>query len=170
MLRTQDLLVCLHLGLVSNSQFQFGYAQIAESLQMPISTAHRAVQRAVAAKLLDANHQVILPNLVELLVHGIRYVFYPELGSSSRGVPTGAAAPGLDERLAVTSENSPVWPHPKGRARGHILAPLHPSVPEVALTNHSLYTALAAVDLIRIGTARERAVAAEVLQELLASR
>lgn len=168
MLRPQDLLVCLHLGLGTNAQL--GYAQIAESLQMPISTAHRAVQRAVAAKLLDASHQVILPNLVELLVHGVRYVFYPELGSSSRGVPTGAAAPGLNDRLAATSENSPVWPHPKGRARGHILAPLHPSVPDVALRNPSLYTALAAVDLIRIGTARERTVAADVLQELLTSR
>jgi hypothetical protein len=94
-------------------------------------------------------------------------VFYPELGSSSRGVPTGAAAPVLRDRLVVSSENSPVWPHPKGRARGHILAPLHPSVSEVALENPTLHTALAAVDLIRIGTAREREVAAEVLQELL---
>jgi hypothetical protein len=164
-LKPQDLLVCLHLGLAVKAQS--GYAQIAEALRMPMSTAHRAVARATAAKLLDTHHPVIGSNHVELLVHGVRYVVYPELGSSSRGVPTGAAAPVLRDRLVVSSENSPVWPHPKGRARGHILAPLHPSVSEVALENPTLHTALAAVDLIRIGTAREREVAAEVLQELL---
>jgi hypothetical protein len=40
-------------------------------------------------------------------------------------------------------------------------------VSEVALENPTLHTALAAVDLIRIGTARERAVATQVLHELL---
>jgi hypothetical protein len=165
-LKPQDILVCLHLSFGAES----GYARIAESLHMPLSTAHRAVQRAAAAKLIDTNAQVIRANLLELLVHGVRYVFYPELGSSSRGVPTGATAPGLRDRVTASTENSPVWPHPKGRARGHILAPLHPSVPDIALMNENLYTALAAVDLIRIGTARERAVAAEVLQELLPSR
>jgi hypothetical protein len=162
-LKPQDLLVCLHLAFDAEP----GYARIVESLHMPLSTAHRAVQRATAAKLLDTNTQVIRANLLELLVHGVRYVFYPELGSSSRGVPTGAAAPGLRDRVTASTENSPVWPHPKGRARGHILAPLHPSVPDIALENSSLHTALASIDLIRIGSAREREVAAEVLQELL---
>jgi hypothetical protein len=164
-LKPQDLFVCVHLALVPTGKSS--YAQIAESLHMPVSTVHRALQRAVAAKLLDDNNQAIRPNLLELLVHGVRYVFYVKSGSETRGVPTGAAAPGLRDRLAVSTENSPVWPDPKGRARGHILAPLYPSVAEVALENPTLHTALAAVDLIRIGTARERAVAAEVLQELL---
>jgi hypothetical protein len=164
-LKPQDLFVCLHLGLVPNTKPI--YAALAESLHMPVSTVHRSLQRVSAAKLLDHDLQIIRPNLLELLVHGVRYVFFTQLGSQSRGVPTGAAAPGLRDRLAVSSENSPVWPHPNGRARGHILAPLHPSVSQVALENPTLHTALAAVDLIRIGTARERAVASEVLQELL---
>ncbi len=164
-LKPQDLLVCLHLALVSDAQS--GYAQIAESLRMPMSTAYRAVQQAAAAKLLDHSNNVIRSNLLELLVHGVRYVFYPELGSVCRGVPTGAAAPGLCDRLAQSTENSPVWPHPKGHVRGNMLTPLHPNVPELALMNSTLHTALAAVDLIRIGSARERAIAVEVLQELL---
>lgn len=164
MLKPHDLVVCLYLAL--NEQPTF--AQAADVLRMSASMVHRAVQRATEAKLIDRDRRVLRQNFIELIEHGLRYVFYPEIGGMSRGVATGAAAPGLRERLSVTPENSPVWAHASGRARGPVLIPLHPSAADVALSNPTLHTALAAIDLIRIGTARERAVAGEVIEGLLA--
>lgn len=87
-----------------------------------------------------------------------------------RGVQTGAAAPGLCEQLSSTPENSPVWPTPKGRARGYALTPLYPTVAEIARADPTMHGALAALDLLRIGTARERRVAGDYLETLLVQR
>jgi hypothetical protein len=162
-LKAQDVLVCLYLSL-SGAR---GYSQIAAALQLSIGTAHAAAKRATAARLLTADLEPLTANLLEFLLHGARYVFYPERGSEIRGVATGAAAPRVADVLASTSTNSPVWPSPKGRSRGLALTPLYPTVPEVALQNPALHALLGAVDVLRIGTARERAVAGELLAELL---
>jgi hypothetical protein len=163
-LKAQDILVCVYLAVSSRGQT---YPQIADALKIGISTAHGAAQRAQAAKLLDDNNHPVRPNLLEFLCHGLRYVFYPERGSIIRGVPTGAAAPGLREHLASTPENSPVWPAASGRARGYSLTPLYPTIPEIAPANATLHAALAAIDLLRIGTARERAFAGEFIEKLM---
>jgi hypothetical protein len=164
-LKAQDILVCLYLA-VTDGQGQT-YAQIAEALKISVGTAHSAALRARAAKLLDESNEPVAANLLELLAHGVRYVFYPERGSIIRGVQTGAAAPGISEHLVSTAENSPVWPTSAGRARGYALTPLYPTVPDVAVANPTLHAAFAAVDLLRIGTARERMVAVEFIEELI---
>lgn len=164
MLKGQDVVVCLYLAVSAKKRT---YAEIAGVLKVSIGTAHGAAQRAQAAKLLDEHNQPIRPNLLEFLNHGLRYVFYPERGSLIRGVQTGAAAPGICEHLGSTPENSPVWPTPKGRARGYALTPLYPTVAEIASSNPTMHAALAAVDLLRIGSARERMVASEFLNELI---
>lgn len=169
MLRAQDILVCLHLAVTGhNKDERTTYASIAESLRISIGTAHAAAQRARSATLLDEALRPVRSNLLEFLSHGLRYVFYPERGSIVRGVPAGAAAPFICEELAHTPENSPVWPHSTGRARGYALEPLYPTVPEIALSNPRLHGVLAAVELLRIGTARERAVAVQFLKKVMA--
>jgi hypothetical protein len=47
------------------------------------------------------------------------------------------------------------------------LLPIHPSVPEAALRDERLAESLALVDAMRIGDARLRGLAAEVLKERL---
>lgn len=163
-LKPQDILVCLYCGICVTPET---YAQIAEALHIGIGTAHAAAQRARHARLLDASNQPIRANLLEFLIHGVRYVFYPERGGMIRGMPTGAGAPMARERLASTAENSPVWPTSKGRVRGYALTPLYPTVPEAAISNPTLHAALAAVDLLRIGSARERLIAGQLLEKLM---
>lgn len=164
MLRPQDVILCLYLNI---NVSEHTYAEVAKALKISVSSAHAAMHRARQAMLLDDSHRPIRSNLLEFLKHGLRYVFYAERGGVTRGVPTGAAAPQLQNALASTPENSPVWPCSTGRARGYALDPLYRTVPEVAMANPSLHAALAATDLLRIGAARERTFAGYFLEKLL---
>ena len=49
--------------------------------------------------------------------------------------------------------------------RGEGLLPVYPSVPQVARRDPLLHKLLALVDVVRVGTARERRSAAEMLKE-----
>jgi hypothetical protein len=163
-LKPQDILVCLDVALHDDHR---SYAAIAAHLHISVGTAHAAVRRSMDAQLLDGAGEPILPNLIEFLVHGVRYAFFAKLGSVVRGVPTGTAAPFVQDWLTLQPERALVWPDPRGRARGQSVEPLFPTVPQAAAACGKLHLSLALVDLLRVGSARERTVAAEALEQQL---
>lgn len=166
MLKSQDVLVALKLAAHRDGQWR--YEELSEELGLSYGVTFDAVKRGSACGLIDQrNQRAIVPALLELLVHGLRYVFPPVRGPLRRGIPTGPSASPLLERLATSEPMPIVWPHPKGAVRGESLAPLHEAAPEAARRDPELYALLAVVDGIRLGGARVRAVATEVLEELL---
>lgn len=95
---------------------------------------------------------------------------YPELASAI-GVSASeahAAPPLRDQILASTNDVIPVWPDPNGDARGEAWAPLYPRLPAAAKRIPALYEALALLDSIRGGRARERTMAIAELTKRLA--
>jgi hypothetical protein len=172
-LKPQDVLVALRTAL-QPSGVLFRFAEAAKALGLSRSEVHAAVGRCLAAKLMtrvptrvDSAVSTNRTNLLEFLLHGARYAFPPELGGVTRGIPTGYAAPVLAEHFAAIDSLPPVWPHPTGAVRGRAFEPLYPSVPGAVATDPSLYAALALVDAIRGGSARDRELAARLLTELL---
>lgn len=103
--------------------------------------------------------------LVELLVHGARFVYPAARSGDARGLPTAWAASPLSEALVSPAENPPVWPDAMGEARGIAIEPLHPAVPEAARRDPLLWELLALFDAIRIGGPRERSLAGEMLEQ-----
>lgn len=166
MLKPQDLLVALDIALLNKERFTF--AQMAQRLHIGVGTAHAALKSARAAQLVSASGQAIRPNLIEFLIHGARYSFYPVRTGPTRGVPTGAAQSVLSEHLAGT-RTPLVWPESSGRVRGDGLKPIYPTVPSIVTGHPQLHVILAALDLIRTGSARERTVAGAVIQEMISS-
>lgn len=81
----------------------------------------------------------------------------------------GCAA--LSSKFTLGDEDLVVWPSESrvGRVRGRVLAPLYRSVPLAASEDSTLHEYLALVDAIRVGRARERALAKEELNRRLAS-
>ncbi len=80
-LKPQDILVLLKL--LSIGSRDWTYAWLSVQLDMSPSQLHAAVKRALAAQLAIREDQDIVPNrrnLLEFLIHGIRYVFVPERG------------------------------------------------------------------------------------------
>ncbi len=168
-LRPQDLVVLLRLALERTPAPT--YAALAAELGMTASEVHGAVERAVVARLAhkDAGGKatVIFAALRLFIQHGACYCFPVTRGSLTRGMPTGYAAPPLNNLIVPGGDPVPVWPHKDGTVRGIALYPLYPSVPEAAGRNPALYELLALFDAVRGGSARERALAVDLLEKRL---
>jgi hypothetical protein len=165
MLKAQDIIVLLKLV---DQQAGWTFEGVAVALDLSPSVVHRSLDRAKQAGLYNAGRRKVNRGaLLEFLVHGARYVFPPVRQGEARGIPTAWAAPPLADRLSSSRENVPVWPYAGGKVRGIGLEPLHPVVPVAAGRDSRLGEALALFDAIRIGNARERALAEEELRRRL---
>lgn len=111
--------------------------------------------------------RVITRNLLEFLLHGVKYAFPTRAGRMTRGVPAGWEAPGLSD-LMMDSPEKYVWPSANGTVRGQSVEPLHDSIPLVAAREPELHAQFALIDIIRVGSARERKVAGNELEKRLA--
>ena len=92
---------------------------------------------------------LVRPNLLEFVLHGVRYVWPATAGPVKRGVPTAFGAEPLASQLAVALGESPVWAHPEGRAKGPTLSPLYRTAPQAALADPALHRLLALLDALR---------------------
>ncbi len=167
MLKGEDIVVLLKLTADSPSST---VRSLEAEIGIPRSVIQRSLVRLEQARLLEeGRRRVNKGRTEELLVHGLKYVFPPVRGGETRGVPTAWAAPPLQQKLAESGELPPVWPDPQGEVRGIALEPLHDSVPEISRRDRVLTELLALIDGVRLGDARVRGVAEELLRERLGS-
>ena len=115
----------------------------------------------------DSGPSVNRTALVDVLIHGIRYVFPVKPQNITRGIATGVNAPVFVGALRTAGELGPVWPDPKGTTMGVSIEPLYKTVPTAVREDSQLYATLALVDSLRIGQARERQQAAKILIDIL---
>jgi len=159
-LKPQDVVIVMKL--VAIGKREWSYSRMAGTLWMSPSEVHAGVKRIIKARLASVQRDRIIPNarnLESFLVHGVPYVFVPELGEVTRGMPTGFAGPALSPFFQSSDELPPVWPDPDGEVRGQAFPPLYKSVPQAAREDGKLYDLLTFVDAIRGGRARERQMA-----------
>lgn len=146
------------------------YPDLAAYTGLSMSEVHGALRRAEQARLLvfiDKQPKLITPAFKEFLLHGARYVFPVVSGAIVGGVATAYAAPPLNKLIAPSADPSPVWPSAKGKTRGVAITPLYPTAPVAALRSPMLYENLALFDALRMGNARERAMAEKLFKERL---
>lgn len=165
-LEPQDIVVLLKLT-VSRPK-NWSYPWLGESLKMSPSEAEAAIERAIDSRLINiADRRPIRAALEDFCVHGVQYAFPAKPGQITYGMPTAYAAPPLKYEFIASDALPPVWPDSNSHVRGNALDPLYRSVPDAARKDQKLYAALALVDAIRMGRARERKRAAELLHVLL---
>lgn len=154
----QDVIVLTKLVVYSGQRPPI--ARVAGDLGLGASQVHTSLKRLGRARLVDAQTgRPLLKAVEEFLIHGVKYVFPACRGEITRGLPTGYAAPPLNEHIADNGELPPVWPDPDGKTRGFTLDPLHKSVPIAARRDPALYEFLALIDALRDGRVRERRLA-----------
>lgn len=163
-LQPVDILVCLKLALDREEK---SYKQLEQETSIHAATLHRAVARATEAKLLQPNRQVNRRALIDFLRYGVQYAFYTSLGQATRGIPTAYATAPLREIMTPSQDLPPVWADALGDTRGYAITPLHPNAPKIAKRDKNLYAQLALVDAIRIGNAREKQQALQLLEKNL---
>ena len=159
-LKPQDIAVALQLLLTPDAT----YAALSAATGLSQGEVHNAVRRLRGARLVRANlPQVHREALLEFLGSGVLYAFPAEPGAESRGVPTAHSAGHLAEEFGASDPL--VWPSLAGNVRGASVTPLYAAAPATAAHNPPLYELLALVDAVRLGRARERARAKQLLRD-----
>lgn len=167
-LRPFDIAVALRLVLVPEDR----YEPLAIALATSTSAVHRSVARLQHAGICGPGSRTVSEAaLREFLVHGARYAFPAVHGPERMGLPTAGAHP---ELATVFGDSEPVrtlvWPLEGGTLRGETLVPLFTGLTKVVSRDPRLHTMLACVDGLRVGTSRQRALAADYLQHLISTR
>jgi hypothetical protein len=165
-LKPQDIVVALKLA---RRQGDWKYAALAAELEMSASEVHGAVQRLTAGQLFNpVLKRVDRLALRKLIVHGLPHVFPAVPAERTRGLPTAISAKPLADMIQAGDEAQMVWPSQKlGSIWGRRVEPLYRSAPEAASRDPALHELLALVDAIRVGRARERNIASEILEQRL---
>lgn len=147
------------------------YGALAEHLGLSKSSAHAAIARLVrsglASRIGREGVRVAPGPMKDFLQYGVPYAFPAETVPRARGIPTGFSAPSLQSEGPV---NAPalVWPSRLGNSAGVGVHPLVPAAPDISFRDPRLYRLLALVDALRLGDAREREVARELIGQALA--
>ncbi len=163
MLKPQDVLVLLKLAV--NRELEWTYASLSASVGMSASETHASIGRSTSAGLFsEATRRPSARRFLEFVIHGVPYAFYSERRiPTTRGMLTGFPAPPLDGPSGYMYEQLYVWPTVDGQDAGWSVDPLYRSAPFAARQDDSLYRVLALVDELRLGRARERNRAADLL-------
>jgi len=167
-LKPQDVFILMKLVSIGNAKWS--YNTLAVAVFMSPSEVHAAIKRVLAASLAVRINDRVVPhtsNLKEFLVRGLKYVFIPERGEMTRGMPTIHAGPRLVKHIVPSGEPPPVWPDPDGEIRGQSFLPLYKSVPKAARKDPILYKLLVLLDAIRGGNAREGELAVVEIKKRL---
>ena len=158
--------IVILLKIVSYGDQPWFQKPLAEALGISQSEISKSLNRSKYAGLLAPNGKTVMKMaLFKFLQYGLGYVFPQKPGAVVRGVPTSHSAKPLSDEIQSTEAY--VWPYGKGTVRGHSILPLYPSVPEAALKDEKLYELLALADALRVGRARERALAVKELKKRL---
>jgi DNA-binding Lrp family transcriptional regulator len=164
-LRPIDILLVLKIQASGRQPF----AVLGRSLGISASQAHAAARRAILSDLLREDLTVRQKALLNTLL-AIKYYVPAVRGGLVRGIPTAYAAPPLSSQIQRSDEPIPVWPHAEGSERGLSCEPIYRTASQAALDDPLLYDYLALIDTLRIGRAREVAIAnSELAKRLVGS-
>jgi hypothetical protein len=166
MVRSADLLVLVGLlrpGLAPD----WSVRSLAAELELPPAAVQRSLARLGETPVYNVRLRRVNRTAAEdLLTRAVPYIAPARLGAPTRGMPTAWAAPPLSERISG-EDLPPVWPDPRGTTRGLAVEPLHEAVPRAARADPWLYELLALIDGVRLGDARVRGEAVQLLQARL---
>jgi hypothetical protein len=167
-LRPVDVLVLL--GLLRPALAPgWSVRSLASELGLPQAAVQRSLARLGETPVYDRGRRRVNRSAAEeLLVHSLALVAPAALGALTRGIPTAWAAAPLSQQIDAGDELPPVWPDPAGDVRGLAVAPLHGAAGDVARVDPWMHEMLALVDAMRIGDARTRGLATELLRARLA--
>jgi hypothetical protein len=165
-MRPQDIVILLKIIALGKKDWQ--YRDLSHNLLISISEISESLNRSHTGGLVDeSGHRVFKAGLLEFIEHGIRFVFPQVPGTMVTGVPTAHSHPYF--KRIFPSDMNYVWPFEVGDMRGLAITPLHKAVPAAAALDDDLYQLLAAVDIIRVGQAREKKAALELLRKEIKS-
>jgi hypothetical protein len=169
-LKPQDVVVALKL--VASASPSWKQPDLAKALHLSASEVNHGLKRLAACHLFNPRERrIIRSSLLEFLVSGLRYVFPAQVGLFGEGMPTSVGASVLKGKVQLGEDDMLVWltADRTKAVRGRVVAPLYKSVPLAAAEDPALHDYVALADAVRVGRARERALAKDELTKRLSS-
>lgn len=168
MLKGQDIAILIKLLLKLQAKENIEFKNIAHELYISQSEVTKSIKRLEKSKLLtrysDASIELHKHELIELLVHGVKYLFPAEINIATRGMPAAYSSPHF--KKIILSEETYIWPYINGDTKGLALTPIYKTLPNALdrSPDESFYVIISALDLIRLGGKRENKIAKNVLE------
>jgi hypothetical protein len=164
-MRPHDVVILLKMITLGNQKWTMD--EMGGYLGISPSEISKAMDRNAIAGLVSSDKaRVNVLALRDFLIFGLKYVYPPQLGSSTRGIPTAHSAPPINQLIVEGNENY-VWKYYKGTKRGSSIVPLYQSVPKIVEGQPDLYELLVIADTFRIGKVREKEIATKELDKKL---
>ena len=165
-MRPHDIVVLLKICVLNEEKWR--QMDLATSLFISNAEITDSLNRSMISGLVAPDKRnVNVPALLDFLVYGLRYVFPVMPGNMTQGMKTAYSASPLSELIVSEKEHCLVWPCLNGDSQGQSIKPLYVKLPQAAMRDQALYEILALTDALRIGRARERAVAGDELKRKL---
>ena len=163
-MRPHDIVVLLKIA--AKKDVPWLMKDLANELGISGSEISESLHRSSLAGLITKDKQNLMKlSILDFLEHGLRYVYPQQPGAKVGGVPTAHSAAPLSE--VILSDEVYVWPYGGGKVRGESIEPLHPKLPEACLKDSEFYEYMALCDALRVGRAREKNQAIEILRKKL---
>lgn len=163
-MRPQDIVILMKITTMDSESWQL--KDVANSLYISNSEVSESLERSLYAGLVDYDKRnVQRGNLLDFLVHGMKYVFPAKPGTIVRGMPTAHSHSFMKE--FISSEQAYVWASAEGSVLGQAIEPFYANQAKAAAEDEALYQCLALLDVIRVGKLREKAIAEDALKDHL---
>lgn len=161
--------ISLLIKLVANQNRSWKQVNLAHDLGVSQSDVAKSLSRLRKLQLV-VDYKPVKKNALELLKYSVKFLFPVEVGRITRGVPTSISAP-VHGKVVVygnSLKNKFVWPYYEGGVEGQMVEPIHSSIPRASLLDAKYYEIASAIDMLRVGKAREKNAAIQILEgELL---
>ncbi len=161
-LKPQDVAILIKI-LARKPNSDWRQLDLAVELSLSQGEIAKALSRLNKAGLIN-DKRVHRSAALEFIIHALKYVFPAEVGSLAVGVPTALSAPEHKNIVVQNGDDVFVWPLAKGHIRGQTIKPLYPKLAEAALKDENFYNMMAAIEILRMGRARERKAAESYLE------
>jgi len=164
-MRPQDIVILLKM--ITLDDRKCSITEMSDCLKISPSEISKAMERNVIAGLVSSDKtRVNKLALRDFLIYGLKYVFPPQPGNSSRGIATAHSASPVNQKITENGENY-VWKYYKGTRRGNSIVPLYDKIPKIVENQTELYEFLTVIDSLRIGKKREIQIAIKELDKKL---
>ncbi|AGH96751.1 hypothetical protein [Pseudobdellovibrio exovorus] len=160
-LKPQDVAVLVKLLALQTDQWK--QVDLAKAMGLSQSEVAKSLVRLSKAQLVQ-NKRVNCSAALEFILHGVKYSFPAEVGALAVGVPTALSSTIHNNMVIHSDEDRYVWPSLHGKIRGQMIKPFYPELPLAALDDSEFYGLMSAIEILRVGRARERKLAERYLE------
>ena len=169
MLKPQDILIACKLFTLGEAEWPI--RRLAGSLSISVGETHAAIERGKISGVLGLPRgklNVGRRKFFDLVTVAVPQVYYAVRGSVESGVPTAMHAEPLKGVFPRDGRPIPlIWPSELGTVKGESLIPLYSTVPRAVQHDPDLHRLLALIDVVRVGDAKDRKLATDLLERMI---